>query len=124
MQYVNVNADANLASATNLPPVAQTVGSGILSASSASRQSQALGFFVEQGVAIRDRLFLTGALRTDQNSAFGTNFQQVYYPKGSLSWVMSDESWFPRNSLFSQVSSFRTRLAYGASGVQPGSNTA
>ena len=31
--------------------------------------------------ALRDRLFLTARVRTDQNSAFGTNFQQVYYPK-------------------------------------------
>ena len=33
---------------------------------------------------------------TDQNSAFGTNFQRVYYPKASLSWVISDEDFFPR----------------------------
>ncbi|HEX4682275.1 MAG TPA: SusC/RagA family TonB-linked outer membrane protein [Gemmatimonadaceae bacterium] len=124
-QYVNTRQDQNTASGTTLPPGAQTAGAGATKgASEATTLSKTLGVFVEQAVAIRDRLFLTGALRTDQNSAFGTNFQQVYYPKGSLSWVMSDESWFPRNSLLSHVSSFRTRLAYGASGVQPGSNTA
>ena len=31
----------------------------------------------------RDRLFLTAAVRSDQNSAFGTNFQRVFYPKAS-----------------------------------------
>src|SRR6185312_2386319 len=91
MQYVNSNVDANLASATNIPPGTQTVGSGTLSASSSSSQTRTLGFFVEEGVALRDRLFLTGALRTDQNSAFGTNFQHVIYPKVSASWVISDE---------------------------------
>ena len=38
---------------------------------------------------------LTGAVRSDQNSAFGTNFAKVVYPKISASWITSDESWFP-----------------------------
>ena len=44
---------------------------------------------------MRDRLFLTVAARTDQNSAFGTNFQRVLYPKVSLSWLVSDEIVLP-----------------------------
>ena len=121
MQYVNTNVDANLASATNLTPGAQTVGSGTLSASSSSSQSRTLGFFVEEAVALRDRLFLTGAIRTDQNSAFGTNFQHVYYPKVSASWIVSDEPFFPHAAW---LSSLRLRSAYGASGVQPGATSA
>ena len=121
MQYVNTNIDANSASATNITPGAQTVGSGTLSASSSSSQSRTLGFFVEEAVALRDRLFLTGAIRTDQNSAFGTNFQHVYYPKVSASWVVSDESFFPHASW---LTSLRLRSAYGASGVQPGATSA
>ena len=66
-------------------------------------------------------MFLTVAARTDQNSAFGTNFQRVVYPKASLSWIMSDEGFFPKFDLLNQ---FRLRLAYGASGVQPGATTA
>ena len=124
-QYVNTRLDQNEAGGTSLPPGAQTPASGATpDVSSATTLNKTWGIFVEEAAAIRDRLFLTGAIRTDQNSAFGTNFQRVYYPKGSLSWVMSDEDWFPRSSLFSHVSSFRARVAYGASGVQPGSNTA
>jgi len=124
-QYVNTRLDQNEADGTTLPPGAQTASSGATSgASEGTTITKTLGVFVEEAAAIRDRLFLTGAVRTDQNSAFGTKFQRVYYPKGSLSWVMSDESWFPHSSIFDHVSSFRTRLAYGASGVQPGSNTA
>jgi TonB-linked SusC/RagA family outer membrane protein len=121
MQYVNVNSDGNLASASNVPPGTQTVGSGTLSATSSATQSRTLGFFVEQAVALRDRLFLTAAIRTDQNSAFGTNFQHVAYPKISASWILSDESFFPRPSW---LSSLRLRTAYGASGVQPGATAA
>jgi hypothetical protein len=32
----------------------------------------------------------------DQNSAFGTNFQKVVYPKFSLSWIATDEPVFPK----------------------------
>jgi TonB-linked SusC/RagA family outer membrane protein len=121
MQYVNMNTDANSASAINLPPGAQTASSGTQTAASSSDQSRTLGFFVEEAVALRDRLFLTAAVRTDQNSAFGTNFQRVYYPKVSASWVVSDESFFPRPSW---LTSLRLRSAFGASGVQPGSTAA
>ena len=50
-----------------------------------------------------DRLYLTGALRTDQNSAFGTNFQHVVYPKLSASYIVSDESWFPKMNWLSSM---------------------
>jgi TonB dependent receptor len=72
---------------------------------------------VEEAAAIRDRLFLTAAVRTDQNSAFGTNFQRVYYPKASLSYIISDENFFPK---FHWLDEVRLRTAYGASGTQPG----
>src|SRR6185503_19506327 len=125
-QYNNYRLDANDARGTTLPPGATTASAG--ATNSGTGESFTLqktwGIFVEEAAAIRDRLFLTAAVRTDQNSAFGTKFQRVYYPKASVSWVMSDEDWFPRNGVFHQVSNFRARLAYGASGVQPGSNTA
>lgn len=121
MQYVNANTDANSASAINLPPGAQMVSSGTLSATTTSDQTRTLGFFVEEAVALRDRLFLTAAVRTDQNSAFGTNFQRVYYPKVAASWVVSDEPFFPQTSW---LNSLRVRSSFGASGVQPSSTAA
>jgi hypothetical protein len=83
--------------------------------------TKTLGLYAEEQVGIRDRLFLIGGLRTDQNSAFGTNFQRVFYPKVSASYVISDEEWFPRPRFLDQL---RLRAAYGASGVQPGPNDA
>jgi TonB-linked SusC/RagA family outer membrane protein len=124
-QYTNYRLDQNEADGTTLPPGATTATAGGTPGSSEGTTiTKTLGLFVEEARALRDRMFLTAALRTDQNSAFGTNFQRVYYPKASLSWVLSDESFFPHRSLFSQVSNLRLRLAYGASGVQPGPNTA
>ncbi len=96
-QYVNTRQDQNEAGGTTLPPGAQTAIAGATpDVDQNYTLSKTLGVFVEEAAAIRDRLFLTAAIRTDQNSAFGTNFQRVYYPKVSASWVMSDEEWFPQ----------------------------
>ncbi|MBK9979408.1 MAG: TonB-dependent receptor [Gemmatimonadetes bacterium] len=122
MQYVNYLFEFGSALGTQLAPGAQTAGAGAVpTASEATTFQKTLGLFVEQAAAINDRLFLTAALRTDQNSAFGTNFQSVYYPKGSVSWIMSDESFFPKWDFLNQ---FRFRAAIGSSGVQPGPNDA
>jgi len=83
--------------------------------------SATAGFFAEQNISYKDRLFLTGAIRSDKNSAFGANFQRVYYPKAGLSYVISDEGFFPKGSA---LSSLRLRGSYGASGRQPGPNDA
>ena len=71
---------------------------------------------------IRDRLFLTGAVRTDQNSAFGTDFQSVWYPKARAQLDRSaTKSFFPQ---MGWLNSLRLRTAYGSAGVQPGPNDA
>lgn len=124
-QYVNYRLDQNLAGGTTLVPGGTTANAGAtVRASEGTTLNKTLGIFVEEAVALRDRIFLSAALRTDQNSAFGTNFQRVYYPKASVSWLLSDESFFPHSGVMSALSNLRFRLAYGASGVQPGSNTA
>jgi TonB-linked SusC/RagA family outer membrane protein len=76
-----------------------------------------LGGYVEEQVGIRDRLYLTGALRADKNSAFGTNFGNIVYPKLSGSWVISEEPFFPR---MSWLNSLRLRAAWGKAGRAPG----
>jgi hypothetical protein len=66
-------------------------------------------------------MFLTGALRGDDNRAFGSDFDYIVYPKVSLSWVVSNEAFFPRNSFLSSV---RLRSGWGSSGVRPGTTDA
>jgi len=75
-----------------------------------------LGAYGTEELSWRDRVFLTGGLRGDKNSAFGLNFKEIYYPSVSLSWVIGEEPWFPQTDLFS---SLRLRAAYGESGRQP-----
>lgn len=121
-QWVDNTFDRNGAGSVNLTPGASTISGGATKLADASfDRNKTFGVFVEEQVALRDRLFLTAAVRSDQNSAFGTDFQRVYYPKFSASYVMSDEAWFPKTNWLSQ---FRLRSAYGTSGVQPGANDA
>jgi outer membrane receptor protein involved in Fe transport len=110
--------DRNGATGLQLAPGATTVSSGaIKSADETTDETRTLGGFLEEHIAFRDRLFVTGAVRSDRNSAFGANFKTVFYPKLAVSWVASDESFFPKYGWMNQL---RLRTAYGASGVQPG----
>jgi TonB-linked SusC/RagA family outer membrane protein len=121
-QYINSLSQLGEAQGTELPPGAQTPNGAVTrSARELTTIIKTLGVFVEEAAALNDRLFLTAAVRTDQNSAFGTDYQRVFYPKGSLSWILSDEEFFPKAGWMDQL---RIRLAYGASGVQPGPNDA
>ncbi len=121
-QYVAYQLDQSQAGGEDLPPGTQTAGQGAIPSSSEGTTIQkTLGLYVEEATAFRDRLFLTAAVRTDQNSAFGTNFQSVFYPKLSASWLVSEESFFPE---LGWLDNLRLRGAFGASGVQPGPNDA
>jgi TonB-linked SusC/RagA family outer membrane protein len=122
--YANLESDSLRTSGTTLPPGASRIDQSSTKTISSQFQPTAvktLGFYVQEQASLHDRLFLTVAARTDQNSAFGTNFQRVLYPKASMSWIMSNESFFPR---WSWLNEFRLRSSYGASGVQPGATSA
>ena len=117
-QYINAYTTAAQSGSNQLAAGAQTVQSGAQPfVFETSAIQKTVGVFIEQAVALRDHLFLTAAVRSDQNSAFGTSFQRVFYPKVSASWLVSEESFWHAPSW---VTSMRLRGAYGQSGVQPG----
>jgi TonB-dependent SusC/RagA subfamily outer membrane receptor len=89
--------------------------SGSRSSSQDYVENTTVGVFAQQIFGYQDRLFLTGAIRADDNSAFGQNFNLVYYPKVSLAWVLSEEPFFRVPS----ISTVKLRAAYGESGQQP-----
>nr|MBA3970378.1 TonB-dependent receptor plug domain-containing protein [Gemmatimonadota bacterium] len=69
-----------------------------------------LGAFGQQQLAFDDRIFASVGARIDRNSAFGADFGSIVYPSASLSWVVSEESFFPQNTI---LGSLRLRAAYG-----------
>ena len=75
-------------------------------------ENNTVGVYLQQQFGWRDRLFLTGAVRADDNSAFGEDFDLIVYPKVSGSWVATDGG-------TGLLNSFRLRAAYGESGQQP-----
>ena len=80
--------------------------------------SRTLGFYLQQQFGWEDRLFLTAAVRVDNNSAFGKDIKWVTYPKASLSWVINEEPfWKAHAPQF--VNTLKLRTAYGQSGQQP-----
>ncbi len=54
-------------------------------------ENATLGFYVQEQLGWAGRRYLTLALRSDKNSAFGVGYGRAYYPKASISWVVSDE---------------------------------
>ena len=76
--------------------------------------NRTLGMFLRQELAFNDRLFLAGSVRGDDNSGLRTGI--IYYPSASLSWVVSEEPFFPQLGFLSNL---RLRLAAGSSGLRP-----
>ena len=83
-----------------------------------------LGFYGQEQFNIGDRFFLTGALRVDNNSAFGSNFSWVKYPKIQGAWVINEESWFQNIGWLKSINELKLRAALGETGQQPLTNSA
>ena len=79
-------------------------------------QSVSLGVFLQQQFSWNDRRYLTLGVRADDHSAFGENFDLVYYPKVSGAWVVSEEDFWNVD----WMGDLRLRAAFGRAGEQPG----
>jgi hypothetical protein len=120
-QFFRDLARGNFATGRGLPAGSGSIsGAGTTEASDTLVESRSVGSYIEQEINLKQRLFVTGALRFDDNSAFGKNFDATVYPKASVSWLMSDEPFFHAKAL----NTLRLRAAYGASGQQPGTTDA
>ena len=118
-QYYRTEDKSNFLGGTGFPGVGvETVNSAANPASSSQAEilNTTLGVYAQEVVSWKDRLYVTGAVRVDNNSAFGDQLKWVTYPKVSLSWVTSQESFWHTNDV---VNSLRLRSAYGQSGRQP-----
>jgi outer membrane receptor protein involved in Fe transport len=125
-QYYTNKQTALTASGTHFPtPGLSTISAtGTKGAPTSSLvANNTLGGYFQQELALNNRLFLTGAVRVDNNSAFGSDAKFTTYPKVSASWVASDDP-AARRFLPSWVSELRFRGAYGGSGQQPLTNSA
>ena len=121
-QYLRDGSSAVVANGQVLPPGGRTItGAAIRTALESTTVAVTLGSYVEHTFGWRDRVFLTGGVRNDRNSAFGSQVRSVWYPKVQGSWVVSDEAFYPRSI---PVGNLKLRFAYGASGQQPATTAA
>lgn len=122
MQYIRNSVTSTVGTGIGLPPGGVTVSSAATRSSTQSiNERRTLGYYVEQQIALREKLFITGGVRRDAASAFGENTRAVYYPKLGASWLISDETFFKRPEF---INSLRLRGTYGASGQIPGATDA
>ena len=57
-------------------------------------ENKSIGFYIQEELSFNDRIFVTGAVRFDDNSAFGAALSPEMYPKVSATWTVSDESFW------------------------------
>lgn len=122
LQVFNNQTTAHTANGTNFPGPGivqigaaganQTIGEGFLTTING-------GYFAQEQLSFND--YLTGTIggRYDFSSAFGAEAGGVFYPKVSLSYVVSDHN-AASSLLPSWISTLRLRGAIGQSGRQPG----
>jgi TonB-linked SusC/RagA family outer membrane protein len=118
--FIKKQLKTSVLAAINFPaPGLETVSSATTASPPVQNEvvNTTVGLWAQQQVGWNDRLYLTAALRVDNNSAFGDDFQWVTYPKLGASWVLSEEPFW--GSLGNSINSFKLRVAYGQSGQQP-----
>ncbi|MGH7460291.1 MAG: SusC/RagA family TonB-linked outer membrane protein, partial [Longimicrobiales bacterium] len=77
---------------------------------------KSLGVFLQEQVGWNDRLFVTAALRIDNNSAFGEDIDWLSFPKLSAAYVISEEPFFKK---YNWVDQLKLRAAWGQAGNAP-----
>ena len=82
-----------------------------------SRTEQSIyGYFVQQTLGYNNKLFVTIAGRFDGSSAFSKDARNIFYPKASMSYNLSDESFWKNNKLNNWFNTFKVRASYGKAG--------
>ena len=78
-------------------------------------ESRIVSGFGRVNYSFDERYLMSGSFRADGSSRFGENNKFSYFPSGALGWNISNESFFPDESV---VSNLKLRASYGLSGNQ------
>ncbi|WP_111709428.1 SusC/RagA family TonB-linked outer membrane protein [Lutibacter citreus] len=95
--------------------VKTTDGAASISTDESRSERTFWGGFLQQTFGLSDKLFLTGAIRLDGSSVFGKDERNQFYPKTSMSYLVSEED-FWENSFGNSINSFKIRAAWGQAG--------
>ena len=98
------------------PPLTTVSAGASRSGTEGFSENASVGLYLQEQFDWRNRVFLTAAIRGDDHSAFGADYDAAIYPKLSATWVIHEEPFFQVD----WVDQLRLRGAWGAAGQQPG----
>ncbi len=110
-EIVGCSGEGGFASPTAIACNASLTFSGL----SDKVENKEAGAYLQQRFGYRDYLYVTGAVRVDDNSAFGANQNAIVSPSANLSAVISDMPFWNVD----WVSDFRFRFAWGKAAQAP-----
>jgi outer membrane receptor protein involved in Fe transport len=106
--------------ATNVRDGQQTLaGAGVSQSTDLAYRVANYGIFGQTNISYRERYTMELGVRTDKNTAFGTNTGAQTYPKVGLVYALGAEEWFRKIVSEDIVSDLRLRSAFGVAGQFP-----
>jgi outer membrane receptor protein involved in Fe transport len=77
------------------------------------------GFYFNEQIGIKDRLFLNAGIRFDGNTAFGDEVSLQSYPKFGVAYSISDEAFWSNLPWGQVLSQLKARFSWGKTGSFP-----
>ncbi|HKP75618.1 MAG TPA: SusC/RagA family TonB-linked outer membrane protein, partial [Longimicrobiaceae bacterium] len=125
MRFTSDRVNTVRAAASDLPPGGTDVVSGaVQTASQSITELRTLGWFLQERLSLRDRLFITAGLNREASSSFGRDARWQTFKRLGASYSISDEPFFRDSRLSDVFSTLRLRAAWGETGGQPPSEYA
>lgn len=79
-------------------------------------EQSVFGYFLQQTLGYKNKMFLTLAGRFDGSSAFANDAQNIFYPKASFSYNISDEGFWKNSKADNWFNTLKYRFSYGKAG--------
>lgn len=117
LNIVNDSRSGFKARLDELPVGVSKPSFGFINSSQEDVSQSMTGWFIEPQLKMASRFFVMPGFRLDNNGLSGSRSGLLGLPKMNLSWLISDEGFFPRTDLIDML---RLRIAFGTAGVQPG----
>ncbi|MFN8429915.1 MAG: SusC/RagA family TonB-linked outer membrane protein [Spirosomataceae bacterium] len=115
--YQYGQSDFTRASGERLAPFIESLNGGsVITAGYGLDRYNLSGVFGQATIGLKDRAFLTAALRRDKSSKFSETETNQFYPKVSASIIPSDFSFWKEGNLKNVINSMKIRASWGQAG--------
>ncbi len=97
----------------NLVRTLSAVGGQITEGTSTKAEFSLLSYLARINYIFKDKYYVTGTIRTDGSSRFGTDNKFGYFPSVALAWRLSEENFMGNIGFLNEL---KFRVSYGQSG--------